>query len=60
MTTSLKITRPNRLSEDETLTSFEDWRNNLSFYLAQDKEFNAFLKETATWRKVSENTELRS
>ena len=51
---SLKVTRPNRLTDDETLTSFEDWKNNLTFYLNQDKEFSEFLKETTLWKKSSE------
>ena len=28
-TSGVKAHRPNRLTEDETLTSFEDWKNNL-------------------------------
>ena len=54
MATSLKVTRPNRLTNDETLTSFEDWKNNLKFYLSQDKDFAELLKETATWTKSSD------
>ena len=27
MTSSLKATQPDRLAENETLTSFEDWHN---------------------------------
>ena len=44
MATSIKVTRPNRLSEEETLTTFEDWKNNLIFYLNQGKDFQLFLK----------------
>ena len=54
MATSLKVTRPNRLTNDETLTSFEDWKNMLTFYLNQDKDFAELLKETATWTKSSD------
>ena len=54
MATSVKVTRPNRLTNDETLTSFEDWKNNLKFYLSQDKDFAELLKETATWTKSSD------
>ena len=53
MATTLKVTRPNRLTNDETLTSFEDWKNNLTFYLNQDKEFAELQKET-TWTKSSD------
>ena len=53
MATTLKVTRPNRLTNDETLTSFEDWKNNLTFYLNQDKEFAELQKETM-WTKSSD------
>ena len=52
MAMSLKVMRPNRLTDDETLTSFEDWKNNITFYLNQDKEFSEFLKETTSWLKI--------
>ena len=51
---SLKVTRPDRLTNDETLTSFEDWKNNITFYLTQDKDFAVLLKETTTWTKSSD------
>ena len=54
MAMSLKVTRPNRLTNDESLTSFEDWKNNITFYLTQDKEFAELLKETTTWTKSSD------
>ena len=53
MSTGVKAHRPNRLTEEETLTSFEDWRNNLLFYLNQDTNFKKFLKSDATWDKAS-------
>ena len=40
MATSIKISKPHRLTEEETLTTFEDWKNNLIFYLRQDKEMD--------------------
>ena len=43
MTSSLKATRPDRLTENETLTSVEDWRNQLEFFLRQDKDLAEFL-----------------
>ena len=55
MSTSVKALRPGRLSEDETLTSFEDWKNNLIFYLNQDKTFAPFLKANAKWKKSSDS-----
>ena len=54
MAMSLKVTRPDRLTNDETLTSFEDWKNNITFYLTQDKDFAVLLKETTTWTKSSD------
>ena len=47
----IKAQRLARLSEEETLTSFEDWRNNLIFHLNQEKTFAAFLKTDSTWKK---------
>ena len=54
-TSSVKVQRPVRLSEDETLTSFEDWKNNLIFYLNQEKSFEPFLKADAKWTKSLDN-----
>ena len=59
MTTGVKAHRPNRLTEEETLTSFEDWKNNLIFYLKQDTNFKKFLKADAVWHKSSSNVEHR-
>ena len=59
MSTSVKAQRPTRLSEDETLTSFEDWKNNLIFYLNQEKSFELFLKADATWTKSSDRDQNR-
>ena len=51
MASNVKVVRPKRLSEDETLTSFEDWRNNLEFFLQQDKDFNKLMKPDVAWEK---------
>ena len=59
MATSIKVTRPNRLTEEGTLTSFEDWKNNLNFYLSQDKDLKRFLKPETTWSKTSADTSNR-
>ena len=48
MTSSLKATRPDRLTENETLTSVEDWRNQLEFFLRQDKDLAEFLDPNCT------------
>ena len=59
MATSIKITRPGRLTDEETLTTFEDWKNNLNFYLSHEKSFKDFLKSETVWRKTSAGTENR-
>ena len=59
MATSIKVQRPCRLTEDETLTSFEDWRNNIVFYLNQDKNFSPFLDSNKTWKKTAEGVDNR-
>ena len=52
-TSAVKTVRPNHLTENETLTSFEDWRNQLKFFLGQDSSFKPFLKPSQKWKKVS-------
>ena len=59
MSTGVKAHRPSRLTEEETLTSFEDWKNIIIFYLNQDNNFKKFLKSDATWQKSSANAEHR-
>ena len=56
MATSIKVSRPARLTEDETLTSFEDWKNNVIFYLSQDTGFELFLKSSTSWKKKNDTT----
>ena len=53
MTSSIKATRPDRLTEYETLTSFGDWRNQLEFFLSQDKDLVEFLDPNCTWHKIA-------
>ena len=61
MATNVKAVRPNILSESESLTSFEDWKNHLlEFYLGQDKLFQDFLKAQTKWTKASSSTLHRS
>ena len=55
MSTGVRAQRPQRLSEDETLNSFEDWKNNLVFYISQEKTFTPLLKTDATWTKTSDD-----
>ena len=58
-TSSIKIVRPKQLTESESLTSFEDWRNNLEFFLSQDKDVSKYLKSSVTWSKKSAGTDHR-
>ena len=51
--------RPSRLTENETLLTFEDWRNNLEFYFGQDKDFIKFLQTDASWNAVGDNANFR-
>ena len=53
---AVKAIRPNRLNEDETLTSFEDWRNNLEFYLNQETSFKDFLKSSTVWKTSGDSS----
>ena len=48
-----------RLREDETLTSFEDWKNNILYSLKQDKDFAPFTKKGVTWTKTKTNPTTR-
>ena len=59
MALSVKVNRPNRLSEDETLSSFQDWKNQIEFYLSQDKDFLPFINGSISWKKSSIDAKLR-
>ncbi len=41
------------LTRNETITSFENWRQNLSYILSLDNGFQPFLADDATWQKKS-------
>ena len=51
----MKAHRPKRLDENETLTSFEDWRNNLLFYLGQETKFALFLVPGISWGTAADS-----
>ena len=53
--TTVKVMRPNRLTENETLTPFEDRRITLEFHLQQDGDFIKFPEADASWKVVGEN-----
>jgi hypothetical protein len=40
-----------QLSRDETINSFENWRQNLLYILSLDNNFAPFLENDVTWQK---------
>ena len=44
------------LKPSETLTSFENWRQNLQYILALDPNFATFLSDCVTWKKKDKST----
>ena len=48
--------KPEKLREDETLSSFEAWKGNLEYYLALDENFAEFLDEDFKWKPKSVDT----
>ena len=47
------------LTENETITSLEAWRQNLQFTLSLDATFASFLVEDSTWLKKTSTSPLR-
>ena len=45
------------LTSDETLSSFEAWKDNLLFRLEENNDHNEFLKADASWKKKSEDAD---
>ena len=41
------------LSKDETLNSYNNWKENLIYTLSLDRNFAPFLKNDAKWNKAS-------
>ena len=41
------------LTKQETITSFEAWRQNLQYILSLDRNFAGFLADGVTWLKKS-------
>ena len=39
------------LTKTETVTSFENWKQNLQYILSLDPNFAPFLQPTAAWKK---------
>lgn len=47
------------LSKHETLTSFENWRQNIQYTLSLDANFATFLLDQSEWKKKTNSTPLR-
>ncbi|KAL5011512.1 hypothetical protein ScPMuIL_010063 [Solemya velum] len=47
------------LTKNETINSFENWKQNLQYTLSLDTNFSAFLVHGATWEKKTRTTPLR-
>lgn len=58
---SNQLTAPKQwsLTKDETLSSFESWRNNFLYILNRETNFAPFLLKDATWEKQSRGSPLR-
>ena len=50
---SIRAPKQWALTKQETITSFEAWRQNLQYILSLDPNFAAFLLEDATWLRKS-------
>ena len=47
------------LTKNETITSFENWRQNLVYILSLDSNFAPFLAEGCTWERKTSNNPTR-
>ena len=52
--TSMRAPKQWCLKKQETITSFETWKQNLQFLLAQDPNFACFLADGATWKTAAQ------
>ena len=52
-TASGKAPKQWTLSKEETLNSYDNWKENLLYTLSLDKNFAPFLKDTSIWTKAS-------
>ena len=50
---SFRPPKPERLTENESITSYTSWKENLKYNLSINKDFAPFLEPTFTWRKPS-------
>ena len=47
------------LTKHETITSFENWRQNLEYTLSLDNGFSPYLGQNASWKKKTRDNPLR-
>ena len=47
------------LTKHETITSFENWRQNLEYTLSLDNEFSIYIQPGASWKKKTRENPLR-
>lgn len=52
MTSTHKAPKQSSLSKNETINSFENWRQNLLYSLSLDSNFGPFRAETTTLQKT--------
>jgi len=48
-----------RLTKNETITSFESWRQNLQYTLSHDANFATYLVDEDTWLKKTSTNPVR-
>ena len=51
MATNIRAPKQWSLGKNETITSFEGWKQNLEYSLSLDPNFAPFLVTGATWEK---------
>ena len=56
---AVRAPKQKQLTEDETITSFESWRQNLRYVLSLDPSFTDFLAEGTQWAPQSRRDPLR-
>ena len=59
MMTSTRAPKQWSLTKNETITSFEAWRQNLQYTLSLDAKFAPFLGDDASWQKKSSTNPTR-
>ncbi len=59
MATTHRAPKQWSLTKNETVNTFESWRQNLLYTLSLDTHFTAFITEGATWGKKTRNAPLR-